>query len=246
MASVLLDLALGAADGTPDPLCTSGSYSVLFDKPLPLAAGHVATLAFSDSAISTDGESMTVNGSTTLSVEALSGDPATAGTIGVAIFPLNLTSVSAAETSVLSGGLRFVRTASSAGFTETASSLPPPGVAFNIAETSGGATHARSLSGFSISSTVAPSGAFTLGAPGEPMSIGSSRCSGPLALTVSQPFQGPVLGDTPSAGGFAVTAQDASGLKLVVGAGGAVTLEVDGNGDGAVDATIPTTWGAID
>lgn len=101
----------------------------------------------------------------------------------------------------------------------------------------------ETLSNYSSSQTVdgaLQSLPFTLAASG---TLDSTQLDGIVSYSTPVTFAGEGL-DYPSSGALLVVGQDSS-ARLTAVDNVNVTIEIDSNGDGVVDATIDTTWAAI-
>jgi hypothetical protein len=104
-------------------------------------------------------------------------------------------------------------------------------------------TSSETLGNYSSSQTVDGSLQtlpFTLAASG---TLDSTQLAGAVRYSTPVTFAGEGL-DYPSAGALLVLGQDSS-ARLTAVDNVNVTIEIDSNGDGVVDATIETTWAAL-
>jgi hypothetical protein len=141
--------------------------------------------------------------------------------------------VDSVGSSNISGGSHFSRTVVAGDYIESSAS-----VAGGLTIAEGGVTSL--IQPYQLASTLATSGAYSLGDTGETLTVTVSNLSGALTLTVLQPVQGTDL-SAPVSGKLRIAALDGSTLTATV-VNGNVTLELDSNGDGTVDDTLMTTW----
>lgn len=236
------DLSLGILSGfVADPsflFCDmGGSMSI---SPTPTATTAVpATFAVSFTACQREpADPVTLDGSVTLNVESVSGGTMAALTTddfsaSLEVENIAMDLVDSVGSSNISGGSHFSRTAVAGDYTESSAS-----VAGGLTIAEGGVTSL--LQPYQLASTLATSGAYSLGAAGDTLTVSVSNLSGALTLTVLQPVQGTDL-SAPVSGKLRIAALDGSTLTATVVSGN-VTLELDSNGDGTVDDTLMTTW----
>lgn len=206
--------------------------------------GQVATLTFGDCATGLLGDPATLGGSATFTVTGVAGDPIT-GTYALAtsVDAVDLTVTWGDGASHVIGGFAFLRDAVPAGVVEQSSS--PPGSGLTLTEGAGAEVTEVRLEAFSIRSTRAESGAFTLASAGDSLTVVASGIASPLAVDVSAAVSGTEPAP-PETGDLRVEASDATSVGLHLATGGVVTLALDSDGDGVVDSTIPTTWDVLD
>jgi hypothetical protein len=247
VASLLLppdvgNLGLGllaglAADPAFDFCDIGGTVGVV---PVPTASTPVpATFDVTFTACARDpADPATLDGTATLNVESVTGgtlaalatdDHAAALTVEAAAIDI----ADAVGNSGLTGGTRFER-AVTAGDAAEASTSVPGGLTVEEA----GVT--RLLQSYSVASARAAGGAYTLGAAGDTMTVVSDALGGAVTITVLQPVQG-TDPDAPASGALKIVALDGSNLTLTV-VNGAVTLDLDTDGDGVVDDTLTADW----
>ncbi len=230
------DVVLAAYRGAPIPLCTSGEYSV---TPSPTIGGTV-TIAFASCTTSMLGEApVTLGGTAVVKVAQLTGAPDTGVyTLTLDVAPIDVTSAEAGGASRVAGSFRFHRTAAGADVTEEAEAIP--GASLALSEEVDGVPVEKRMSSFLVRSA-ATAGGFTLWSAGDQASVASGAMAGQLAVHVTAAFQG--TGENPpDTGALKITASDGTSLTLTAGAAGAVTLGLDDDGDGVVDATLSTSW----
>jgi hypothetical protein len=178
-----------------------------------------------------------------MTVTAVGGAPATdVYALAASLGALDVTTSDPVGTSHVTGSFRFSRNAGVGEVTERAEA--EPGAALTLAETGGGVTTERRATAFSVISTEAASGASTFASAGDVTTVATAGVAGDLAVRVTSAVRGAVP-NAPEAGAMTITAADGTSLTLEVGTGGAVALGLDGDGDGAVDATISTAWAEL-
>jgi hypothetical protein len=248
VGSSTLDLLIDVANGASvSDFCSSGSYSATLSPALPVAAGSVLTVSFTDCVNGPSGSQRTLNGDFTLKVESLSGLlSSNTYTVGTTVNPMNIGSseVSSMLTSTVTGGTRFLRQSVGGSFTELSQSITAPAAdILTYSETEGGVTRTRVVGPFAVKDSVTASGtgAYSLGLAGDTATVDPGTGSGVLTVTALSPVQGASMGNAPVSGSLRIVAQDNSRLTATV-AGSGVTLAIDTNADNADDGTISTTW----
>lgn len=238
-----LDLVLGVASGHPVPLCSAGGYTVTI-TPGPLAAGHVATIAFGDCVTGEVGDPVTLGGSVTFTFTEVTGDPLSATySVATRFTAVDIGLVDDVGESRITGALRFARAATPAGVNEQ--STAEPGAALVMTEGEGAGSTETRLTDFTVRNAWSDGPDYTMASAGDAMAIAATGIPGTLAVAVTSAVSGtePL---PPGAGELKVSATDATSVALHMEGGGAITLLLDANGDGTVDATIPTSWDALD
>jgi hypothetical protein len=237
VGALATDLVLGVYRGSPVPLCTSGGYSV---SPTPtLAVGQAVTVTFTGCATTLLGPQVTLSGRTALTVTVVSGQPSGSSYVLASdVGPLEVTTSGSGESSRVTGSFRFERTAAGADVSERSEAIA--GSALSIAETMGSTTTERHLTAFSIASATTATG-FTIASAGDLATIGTGAFAGNLTVSVTGAVHGAGQA-APDSGGMKIAATDSTSVTLTVGAGGAVDLGLDEDGNGTVDATIHTLW----
>jgi hypothetical protein len=247
VASVLLppdvgNLGLGllaglAGDPSFDFCGLGGSVAV---APFPTASTPVpATFDVTFTACARDpADPATLDGTATLNVEGVTGGTLAAlatddHAAALTVADIAIDIADAAGTSTLVGGGRFERTVTAADAAELSTS-----VAGGLTVAEAGVT--RLLQTYSVASARTGAGAYSLGAAGDTMTVVADALGGAVSITVLQPVQG-TDPEAPVSGALEIAALDGSTLTLTV-VNGAVTLDLDTDGDGAVDDTLTTTW----
>ena len=234
-----IEILLNVVDGgDPNDLCNAGGSALytLTPNTFPVAAGHVMTMTFNNCIETSGTETLTYNGTYTLTIDSLTGtlSAATDYTVTSTVDPINVQSTDDVGTSSITGGMRFIRAASSGNFTETSESLSTTPLSIEDA----GVT--ASLLSFSTSSTKTAVDAYTLGASGELLTISRSDYADNFTLSINQPIQG--VGTTaPVSGNLDLTAADNSELSINI-VNGVVNMEIDTDGDGNPDSTLVRNW----
>lgn len=234
------DLVIAAYLGTPIPLRTTGEVSV---TPSPTIGGTV-TIAFASCTTSMlDGAPVTLDGTAVVKLGQLTGAPETGVyTLSLDVAPIDVTSAQAGGASRVSGSFRFRRTAAGADVSEEAEAIP--GASLALSEEVDGVPVEKRISSFLVRSA-ATAGGFTLWSAGDQASVASGGMAGQLAVNVTAAFEG--TGDNPpDSGALKITASDGTSLTLTAGAAGAVTLGLDDDGDGVVDATLLSSWAELE
>jgi hypothetical protein len=247
VASLLLprqvgDLGLGILAGLVSnasfQFCDiSGSVNV---DPMPTTATAVpSAFNITFSACQRDPtDPVTLDGTVILNVESVTGGTLAAlatndYAVALVADSIAVQSVDAVGTSTLGGGSRFTRTAVAGDFAESSESQPG---GLSIME--GGIT--RLLQPYKLATTLATSGAYTLGEAGDVLTADLSNQAGAITVTVVQPVRG-TDPSVPVSGELRIVALDGSALTVTV-ANGNVTLDLDTNGDGTVDDTLTSIW----
>lgn len=239
-----MDLLVETLKGNlPSEVCDGGGTApYALTPPPPIAAGHVFHVTFGSCVSGPVGpDRLILDGDFSLRVNAVTGDPQSADySLSGTLRPIDLSITDDVGTTDLGGALVFSRTSSAGRFVQTAAdenTLSP----FTIA--SEGAT--RSLSAFSLGSTLAPGGAFQWGKAGETASLMATDVTAggtatPLTLTIVEPVTGSAQYE-PTSGKLRLMAADGSGIWLTISATSAA-IEVDADGDGKADGTMATSW----
>lgn len=214
--------------------CDSGSLSFTFndaDNNSDLSNGDTLTM----SATSCVQGGLTITGSITIDNVVVSGDPMS--------FPYNVqfriqasgfTMSEVGEVVALNGSMTLNQSTSDGiSFSNTIS-----GSSIQVNE---GGT-AATLSNYSISgSEDGATGAFTLDMNA---TVSSSDLGGSVTIVTDITFQGVGSGN-PSSGQATITGANNSSVTLIALDAVNVRLEVDADGNGAVETTIDTTWDAL-
>jgi hypothetical protein len=250
IATLVACLALGvhvAAGGAFEPRRIAAmAFRVAVWSGIAVAVhrGHVATIAFGDCVTGEVGDTFTLTGSVTFAFTEVTGDPLTdTYSVATRFTAVDVGVVDDVGASRITGALRFARSATPAGVAEQ--STAEPGVALAMSEGEGaGATETR-LIAFTIRSAWSDGPGYTMASAGDAMTLAATGVPGALTVSVTGALTG-VEPAPPDAGELKVTATDATSVVARMGSGGAITLLLDANGDGTVDATIPTSWDELD
>ena len=179
----------------------------------------------------------TMNGSVSINVVTVSGDPdmnLSPYSMQFTLQANNFTITEGAETVALNGGM-------------TMSESTSDGVLFShsisggsIQVTEGGV--AASLSNFSIEATEdINTQAYTLDLNA---TVSSSELGGSVTIVTDTVFQG-IDPDEPSFGQATITGANNSSVKLIATGANTVRLEIDEDGNGTAETFIDTTWDAL-
>jgi hypothetical protein len=244
VGATALELLIAMASGAPvDDFCNGGgSYS---PASATLSIGTPLPVTLTNCVNGPSGDQRTLNGSFTITVDSFSGSLSSDYTVQTTISGIDVTSTESggALTSTAAGAMRFRRQSTSGNLTELSESVTTPAPAtLTFSETGGNIARTHVVGPFSISDTVNPSGAFSLGTSGETATVQPTNVSGALTVTILQPIQGT---GAPTGGSFRITAQDNSKLTATLSSGG-VSLAIDTNADGVNDGTISTSWDFLD
>ena len=197
-------------------------------NPLTLSAGDRITLDYD---ACDDGVSVT-DGLFSFTITSFSGDLASGVfSLGIAVDLAAFEVVAAGETVTADGDISVVLDMlSSPTFTVTLASS-------SLSVGSNGASH--TLTAFSATQTIDQvTTAFTFDAAG---TLTSSEFSGAVNFDTIEVFMGTGV-DYPASGEMLVTGANNGTIRIIALDNVLVRLEVDGNGDGTLDAVIDTTW----
>lgn len=236
LGGLLAELVVGRIANEQVELCSTGSYTVTVTPPLPVAIGHVFAIAFHDCAEAKG----VIRGTATATVAGLAGDPAGASyTLDLRVAGLDFTVAEETVTAHVTGALRCERQAAGGILSHHADA--EPGTALVLAVTAGGATAELRLTAYSVHAEVTLAGGETLTTGGDTATFTVTGIEGPLAVAVTGSIAW-IEPDPPGMGDLTVTAADGTRVAMHLASGGAVTLAVDDDGDGEVEATVPTAW----
>lgn len=218
---------------TTFPCAVSGTTTISGNvaDPNSPSAGDSLSATFSSC---DEGDGSILGGGLSMRVDALSGDPtASVFDMTVAVTLNNLTVTEAGETMTGSGDIRLTL-GSSDGVTLTTAlsgnSMAVSGLGRSIA-----------LKDYAITSTLNQGTLdYSLTSNG---TLESTELGGSVVFSTVATFQG-VGGNFPYTGTHLITGQSSS-VRLTALDDVNVVLDIDTNGDGAVDATVNTTWAAI-
>ena len=174
-----------------------------------------------------------LNGVISINNVVISGDPLSFPySLQLTIQANNFSVTENSEIASLNGAMTLSQsTGDGVSFTNTIS-----GTSMALTETGGSAT----LSAFQLSSTENGS-AYTLDMNA---TVSSSEIGGAVTIVTDATFQG-VEPNDPFTGQATITGANNSSVTLIAVDSVNVTLEVDADGDGIPEETIPTTWDAL-
>ncbi|MCG6909899.1 MAG: hypothetical protein LJE94_07210 [Deltaproteobacteria bacterium] len=225
-------LFIGALKGDdPADFCDGGGTYAW--SPAPANQDGTYALSFADCAGSDMGATYT--GGFDFTIQIASGDMSgSAYEMNAEITSISVTATDDVGESVISGGMLFASTLQSGTLSMTAENTGSP---LTIADDES----TKSIAPFGISSTRSEgTGGYTIGQPGETVTVQPDYLSGPLRITFQQALSG--TGDqSPDSGALLIEAQDGSRLTMTV-LNGIVDLAVDTDGDGNDDGTISSSW----
>jgi len=232
-----LEWILQVMDEGRESICDSGSFDISPDPSGGVAEGDEYVLTFADCE-TTQGDTVIFSGSLTVDFNTLTGtfSPSTQYAVETEMTTAGFDAEDDIGTLTITGSLRFDRTVSPGGISETAQNVPSETLSFS----EGGMD--TTLSEFLINATGGPASGLVLGSSGETVvySHSSSALDADMVLEIEEALVfGPWLED-PS-GAFTVTAEDDSNLAVTLD-DGSVILAVDTDGDGSTDGTIGTSW----
>jgi hypothetical protein len=225
---------VGAVVGPTTFACAvSGTTTVSGNlaDPASLSAGDSLSATFSSC---DEGNGSILGGGLSMRVDALSGDPsASVFDITIAVTLNNLTVTDAGETMTGSGDIRLALGSSDGVTLTTALS----GNAMAVS----GLGRSIALKDYAITSTLNQGTLdYSLTSNG---TLQSADLGGSVVFSTVATFQG-VGGNFPYTGTYLITGQNSS-VRLTALDDVNVVLDIDDNGDGAVDTTVNTTWAAI-
>ena len=218
------------------PCSVGGSITVSgqLADPATLTPGDRVTTDFDNC---DEGVGVVVDGSFEFTVDAFSGDFASGSfALTVTLTVTDFAVTDDGELSTVNGAVTLTLDTTAAP-TNTAMLS---GDAFTVSDGSGTGTLSNFATTVTRDTGVAPV-AFTLDTSG---TLISSEFEGQVTYTTPVPFQG-LEGEFPFAGELLITGADNATVRLIALDAVNVRLEVDADGDGAVDETIDTTWEEI-
>ena len=217
------------------PCTTSGSISITFDdvdQDGELSTGE--SVSFNANSCTEDG--MTMNGSVTMNIVSVSGDPVTAlpYSMQLSIQANNFTVTEGAESFALNGGMTMAEsTNDGVSFTHSLT-----GSSIQVTEGGVGA----SLSNFSIGATEDDNTlAYTLDLNA---TVSSPELGGSVTIVTDTVFTG-IEPNEPSSGQATITGANNSRVTLIAMGADNVRLEIDEDGNGTAETFVDTTWGAL-
>jgi hypothetical protein len=243
MGATAVDLLIAKLKGDPaSNFCTGGGSYAFTPSPAVPLDGNAFTLTFDYCVTGPVGDTATLSGSATITVDSVTGNLATTDfTIQTTLTDISIT---AAETGTLSssitGGMHFQRVATASQSSERSESIDTPATKLTFSESNGSMIRTDVVGPFIIRDVVTAAGAYSIGSVSTDSATVDSGL-GPLTVSIPQPIQGSSLGAEPASGSFRMTAADGSQLTATI-TSGVTTLAVDANGDGTVDGTLSTTW----
>ncbi|HAK95700.1 MAG TPA: hypothetical protein DCM87_12055 [Planctomycetes bacterium] len=248
----LLDLLIAASRGEPPADFCNGGGAYGFDPvvPDPLVAGGSYTLTVSNCMSGPADSRLLIDGSGTLTVDAVSGAPGGAGyslQVTVRNLALTVTEIGSAPllTQTFAGGLRIARTVNAGNRSEVAGM--PAGETLAVTERSGGVTTlAASYGPLSVHYTLSAGLPLAVGQAGDEVTASSEGQA--YVAGVLQPLQLSPATLEAIDGSYRVTAQDASRLTATLfpsADGGSALLAIDTNGDGTDDGSLSVPWDFI-
>jgi hypothetical protein len=246
VGGAMLDLLIGASGGDPvSAFCTGGgSYGFTPTVPSPLVVSGSYSLTVTNCVVGPAGDQIRVDGSGTLTVDAVSGAPGTPDyslQITASNLALAIEDIGSTLSRTLSGGLRIARASTSANLADTVSS--PAAVTLELTEFDGATvTRAASYGPFSIRYAAPAAGGLSVGQAGDTLTAAAS--SNTFAVSVLQPLALASSGAVPSSGTYRLTAVDNSRLTVAI-ASDSAELAVDTDGDGTDDGTLSVPWDFI-
>jgi hypothetical protein len=251
VGGALLDRLIAASGNSlPSDFCTGGGTYTFTPGTITFAVNASYAITFANCVIGpAGGEQNRINGGATLSIDAVTGTPASGGTYTLQMTVSSLSLVIDEPATSLaqnySGGLRIARNASPTSVADTLSS--PTSVTLGVTESSSGVT-TRSVAygAMNVHTTVPASGAFSVGQPGDILTANSGGNT--FTVTVLQPIVLAAPSAQPNGGSYKVTAGDNSRLTAIITSGATestAALAVDTNGDGTDDGTLSVSWDFI-
>jgi hypothetical protein len=205
-----------------------------------LAAGDSLSVSMSNCGVSIGGTMAVMNGAMTLNVVSGSLPLFSTGSfhIVLAVTTTNLSLATGGVTVVSTGDTRLDWTAASA----TSQTLVASGASMSSRTTTSGVTHTTTLRNYTQSVTI--SGSTYTGTLAATVETDSSHIgAGTVTYTVSTPT--PVVWNVAtrvaSSGVVKVVGANNAALLVTIAAGGAVTIQIDANGDGTYEKTITST-----
>ena len=236
-----LDLLIDTLTGMPvSDLCERGGQYA-WNKPVtaPVAAGDEYIVTFSACESGPADDPSTYNGTFTITVAAVSGDLMTDNyDIRIVIDPIDFIFTDDVGDESYSGGLTYARTSIGADYAEQ---VATDGKNLTFTDDDGSA---ETLTQLDISATRSETSGFSIGNTGQYAIFNTSRFISPLKVHIETPISG-VEVDEPESGKLRVEAQDGSSLTITFDQGTAL-IEVDTDGDGAIDGNLETDWADID
>lgn len=204
-------------------------------------AGDTLSLSF-DNCVEGD---VLLDGALTITLNSLSGDPAVLGSnysLAISVTFNNFVVDEGDESGEINGSLTVSANRSSNIETITVSSS-----ALTLRDTSTPSGQVLALNGFSVTEVYdETTGSYTISVTG---TLNDSRVGFNIAATTITPLVSNDFSD-PTSGSIRLTAGDGTSVTLTATGGGIngdeVRLEVDTNGDGAIDSALNTSWAALD
>jgi hypothetical protein len=219
------------------PCQVSGTYYYSLNH-LPFNDTAIMTVNFDNGDICIEGSSdqIAVKGSYTLTATAY-----TLPSTNNLAFNLAFNGIStqdAVGTRTINGQMHFSRLVDTNTSTSSEVSSSVSGQSLDMSES--GIT--AKLSNFSFTGTRSQTNQLTLGAANETFALQLSTLTDSLTGTITSTFSGPEMTSL-QAGSVRVTAPDTSNFLLTItGVSGAVTLDLDSDGNGSAEDTVNTTW----
>ncbi|MGH7163144.1 MAG: hypothetical protein ACREID_06650 [Planctomycetota bacterium] len=222
--------------------CDTGNAATFVDDVAPqgeLSAGDSASVTFNACTIDLGGALLTLNGSLSFTVTAASGAAPDPFSYALSVDFGSLTMVAAGVTAVIDGG--FVLEASSDDGTTITTAVS--GDFLSAFASNADASFSGTLTGFRWERTVdTTTGDYALSVQA---TISGSEIGGTVTYVTTVPFLG-TAPNHPHDGVLVVTGANGSTLTLIALDDVNVQFVVDTDGDGTPEATIDTTWDALD
>jgi hypothetical protein len=255
VGTYVTELLLASLKNEPvTDFCSSGGFSFTPAVTAPLAAGATYTLTFTDCVNAVVSLAETINGTGTVTIDDVTGDPTTQDyKVQIYVRDMNVSIVQPGSdyTSLISGGMLFKKSTSTGGSTSLkAGSIDNPKTTLTYVETSHGKTRKEIVGPFSVLETISTSGAYGYGygVSGDTATLTAAfpgNTGIDLTVTAVTPVNGTGQDAIPAGGSFTVTATDGSRLTAVI-SNGTVDLAVDSNGDGTAEGNVSESWDFFD
>jgi hypothetical protein len=247
----LLELLIAASQGASPAAYCDGGGTYAFEPAVPtkLVAGGSWTLTFSQCTRSGGGDPIALNGTASLTLNAVSGEP------GGSDYSATLTATAMALTvdepgttpqlgQRLDGGLRIQRAVTAGSAADQVGSLS--GGTLTVTETENGApTVGATIGPFSIRAVTSTSGALRAATAGDSATLVVAGQTYTVAVTQAIELARATV--EPTGGVYTVRASDNSRLTATLAATtgttpAAATLAIDTDGDGTDDGSLSVPW----